>query len=60
MLSGLGHGHVNDVPSSGSMAIFCPACPQPGVNLPGDWKERYSMYATIKISLFMYPDAFKE
>ncbi|KAH9012959.1 hypothetical protein EDB83DRAFT_2233526, partial [Lactarius deliciosus] len=25
----------------GSMAIFCPACPQPGINLPDDWKIRY-------------------
>ncbi|KAH9024662.1 hypothetical protein EDB84DRAFT_1564332 [Lactarius hengduanensis] len=36
----------NNVPNGrlfldGSMAIFCPACPQPGVNLPVDWKTRY-------------------
>ncbi|KAF8258200.1 hypothetical protein EI94DRAFT_1774246 [Lactarius quietus] len=24
------------------MAIFCPACPQPGINLPDDWKIRYN------------------
>jgi hypothetical protein len=24
--------------SPGSFAIFCPACPQPGINLPPDWK----------------------
>ena len=53
MVSGLGHQHENDPPPSGSMAIFCPACPQPGVNLPGDWKERYSAYAIIQISLVM-------
>jgi hypothetical protein len=23
----------------GSLAIFCPACPQPGINLPPNWKE---------------------
>ena len=23
----------------GSLAIFCPSCPQPGINLPPDWKE---------------------
>jgi hypothetical protein len=26
------------------MAIFCPACPQPGVNLPENWKTKYSPY----------------
>lgn len=25
--------------SSGTLAIFCPSCPQPGVNLPPDWKD---------------------
>ena len=24
---------------SGGLAQFCPACPQPGVNLPDDWKN---------------------
>lgn len=23
----------------GSLALFCPACPQPGVNLPEDWDK---------------------
>ena len=22
----------------GSLAVFCPTCLQPGVNLPGDWR----------------------
>ena len=42
MESGLGHqlGPVS-IPD-GHMAIFCPACPQPGINLPEDWKMRYT------------------
>lgn len=24
---------------AGELAIFCPACPQPGINLPEDWKD---------------------
>lgn len=33
-------GHWGDEkPGRGQMALFCPACPQPGVNLPPDWKE---------------------
>jgi len=23
----------------GNLAIFCPSCPQPGINLPPDWKD---------------------
>ncbi|KAH9016537.1 hypothetical protein EDB84DRAFT_1567201 [Lactarius hengduanensis] len=41
MQSGLGHQQVGDSTDDGSMAIFCPACPQPGINLPNDWKDRY-------------------
>ncbi|KAH8979439.1 hypothetical protein EDB92DRAFT_1806523 [Lactarius akahatsu] len=39
--SGLGHQPDGDSTIDGSMAIFCPACPQPGINLPENWKERY-------------------
>jgi hypothetical protein len=34
-----GFGHEKDEPGLGSLALFCPACPQPGVNLPDDWKD---------------------
>jgi hypothetical protein len=30
------YGHSS---SAGSLAIFCPSCPQPGINLPPDWKS---------------------
>lgn len=29
---------VNDV-GPGDLAIYCPACPQPGINIPDDWKD---------------------
>ena len=29
---------VNDV-KPGELAIFCPACPQPGINIPDDWRN---------------------
>lgn len=32
-------GYISGVPGPGSMAGFCPGCPQPGVNLPADWKD---------------------
>jgi len=41
MQSGIGNQPENHIPEDGAMAIFCPACPQPGVNLPDDWQTRY-------------------
>jgi hypothetical protein len=33
-------GGVYGMPSSnGNLAIFCPSCPQPGINLPSYWKD---------------------
>jgi len=29
---------ANDV-KAGELALFCPACPQPGINIPDDWME---------------------
>lgn len=37
-----GYGHNKKDPSkaeAGSLANFCPTCPQPTVNLPGAWKD---------------------
>lgn len=28
-----------DRPGPAELALFCPACPQPGINLPTDWKK---------------------
>ncbi|KAI6105150.1 hypothetical protein EDD16DRAFT_1695749 [Pisolithus croceorrhizus] len=28
-------------PGDGGLALCCPACPQPGLNLPADWKVQY-------------------
>ncbi|KIK72258.1 hypothetical protein PAXRUDRAFT_95459, partial [Paxillus rubicundulus Ve08.2h10] len=35
--SGIGHDGLK----SGKQSLFCPACPQPGVNLPDDWEQVY-------------------
>ena len=37
-----GFGHRLLQPSRGSLALFCAACPQPGVNLPADFQTRYT------------------
>ncbi|KAG2021206.1 hypothetical protein CC2G_006461 [Coprinopsis cinerea AmutBmut pab1-1] len=34
-----GFGHTGEMPKEGQMALFCAACPQPGVNLPDDWED---------------------
>jgi hypothetical protein len=37
-----GFGHRLVSPSKGSMALFCAACPQPGINLPDNHLTRYT------------------
>jgi len=32
-------GEIYGKSSPGSQTIFCPSCPQPGINLPPDWKN---------------------
>jgi len=39
--AGFGHDTERD-PKHGELAVFCPACPQSGINLPGDWKDVYT------------------
>ncbi|KAG2005829.1 hypothetical protein CC2G_002197 [Coprinopsis cinerea AmutBmut pab1-1] len=38
-LKHFGFGHTKKTPGRGDMALFCAACPQPGINLPDDWKS---------------------
>ncbi|KAG2007148.1 hypothetical protein CC2G_014864 [Coprinopsis cinerea AmutBmut pab1-1] len=38
-LKRFGFGHTNRNPGKGEMALFCAACPQPGINLPDNWRE---------------------
>ena len=39
-----GFGHHNENPGKGSLSLFCPACPQPSVSLPTDFKSWYTEY----------------
>jgi CxC2 like cysteine cluster associated with KDZ transposases len=34
-----GYCHEPEDPGLGGLAMFCSSCPQPGVNLPDNWKE---------------------
>ena len=39
------------VSTPGSLALFFPSCPQPGINLPANWKELPSwvMHRTVTV-----------
>jgi len=37
--SGFGH-RTDQAPGDGNLSEFCPACPQPGVNLLPDWHQQ--------------------
>ena len=39
--AGLGHDTEQN-PGNGDLAIFCPACPQPSLNLPDEWAKEYN------------------
>jgi hypothetical protein len=35
-----GFGHDAEIkPGHGDLALFCAACPQPGINLPDSWQN---------------------
>ncbi|KAG2126562.1 uncharacterized protein EDB93DRAFT_1243825 [Suillus bovinus] len=37
-----GFGHNKEkIPYKSDLALFCPACPQPGINLATDWRDKY-------------------
>jgi hypothetical protein len=35
-------------PANGELTIFCPACPQPGINLPDDWKDDINRHVPLQ------------
>jgi len=47
--AGFGHGTPADPmkPAAGELTIFCPACPQPNINLPNDWEKDPNRYITF-------------
>ncbi|KAF8163893.1 hypothetical protein K438DRAFT_1985004 [Mycena galopus ATCC 62051] len=59
MLKRAGHGHDPggaNATGSGALAIRCPACPHPGINLPDDWESAPKEYKFI-YTLFLALDA---
>ncbi|PPQ94598.1 hypothetical protein CVT25_010606 [Psilocybe cyanescens] len=50
-----GYGHKQEDPRNppaGSLSLYCPTCPQPGINLPDDWKNdpNRSVYKRIFVT----------
>lgn len=46
-----GYGTTNKKSSEvspGELSVFCPACPQPGINIPDNWKEDKARYVIIE------------
>ncbi|KAG2047762.1 hypothetical protein BDR06DRAFT_896848, partial [Suillus hirtellus] len=35
-------------PGSVNVALFCPSCPYPGINMPSQWEEKYERQVIIK------------
>lgn len=62
--AGFGHDTERN-PGPGDLAIFCPACPQPGLNLPDEWASEYDRLAlgfcpvrfflTLRIQVILWP-----
>jgi hypothetical protein len=51
-------GIYTAVSTPGSLALFCPSCPQPGINLPVNWKELPSWVTrrTVTVDANFYAD----
>ncbi|KAF9033948.1 hypothetical protein BDZ89DRAFT_947562 [Hymenopellis radicata] len=41
----------------GELALVCPACPQPGINIPDNWVSRDDRYFRWKFTLFLADDS---
>jgi hypothetical protein len=62
-----GFGHQHRPPGTGELALFCAACPQPGVNLPEKWKEDAEQWAYSRgfvldgnLVIINYSDGWKQ
>jgi len=54
MLKRAGRGHFCSGAAGtkeGELALLCPACPQPGLNLPDDWKE--SAFWRVQVTILL-------
>ncbi|KAJ7889382.1 hypothetical protein B0H14DRAFT_2561881 [Mycena olivaceomarginata] len=60
MLKQMGRGHDPGgakATKSGALAVLCPACPRPGINLPEDWEKAVQGEERFIYTLFLALDA---
>lgn len=52
-----GYGNKNKAASevdAGELTVFCPACPQPGINIPDNWKEDKARHVVNILYIISY------
>lgn len=62
MLKRAGRGHDDggvDGTAMGELAVSCPACPRPGINIPSDWdkasrEDRYAIYKHLLVPFLTF------
>ncbi|PPQ94118.1 hypothetical protein CVT25_010256 [Psilocybe cyanescens] len=63
-----GYGHKAEDPCNppaGSLSLYCPTCPQPGINLPTDWKDdpnrlvQYTSHKILFLTCYQYSTVYK-
>lgn len=53
--AGFGHKTADATrPAAGELTVFCPACPQPNVNLPSNWKDDPNRYYCLHFCSKIY------
>jgi hypothetical protein len=38
----------------GQLSVFCPACPQPGINIPDNWKDDHARFVLINFTNILF------
>ncbi|TEB10132.1 hypothetical protein FA13DRAFT_1759812 [Coprinellus micaceus] len=50
-LASFGFANTGKTPGEGDLALFCPACPQPGINLPPDWSSDPEQWVYTRVNV---------
>jgi hypothetical protein len=59
MMKWFGFGHESDQQlGPGELALFCAACPQPGINMPSNWMEDPHKWAYMRCKHMLWMEIF--
>ncbi|TEB21141.1 hypothetical protein FA13DRAFT_1757635 [Coprinellus micaceus] len=50
-LASFGFANTGKTPGEGDLALLCPACPQPGINLPPDWSSDPQQWVYTRVNV---------